>query len=364
MIKALNRKRIPTKTLRQTTDTDFMTEDPQAVLLIPELNTCLTELILFCNKNNIPVIVLHSANTLVPFLTFSGIYGHFYTDERAILQYCISAGKKRLALFGFNNVSPDRDHADAIYNIYPQFTQNDLFQRRDGFDQCFSEFFPRRYEYDAILCANDFIAACLLKKIKLLDDDYAKSRFIIGRSNTYISKLFKTTITSVTYSRDDVVQAVAATYKLLLHNKNHLTSINYLLPTKIFPRESTQHVPLPEKNISLPTVKSLREPQLKFVNTFPQYDEGSDLTKLIELENMFVSFDKLDFQILLYFMKGATNTEIANRLFITPQALQYHTRQMFEHTKTSGKQKFISFISEYISAENLEGYINSPEFLT
>ena len=106
MIKALNRKRIPTKTLRQTTDTDFMTEDPQAVLLIPELNTCLTELILFCNKNNIPVIVLHSANTLVPFLTFSGIYGHSYTDERAILQYCISAGKKRLALFGFNNVSP------------------------------------------------------------------------------------------------------------------------------------------------------------------------------------------------------------------------------------------------------------------
>lgn len=364
MIKALNRKRIPTKTLRQTTDTDFMTEDPQAVLLIPELNTCLTELILFCNKNNIPVIVLHSANTLVPFLTFSGIYGHSYTAERAILQYCISAGKKRLALFGFNNVSPDRDHADAIYNIYPQFTQNDLFQRRDGFDQCFSEFFPRRYEYDAILCANDFIAACLLKKIKLLDDDYAKSRFIIGISNTYISKLFKTTITSVTYSRDDVVQAVAATYKLLLHNKNHLTSINYLLPTKIFPRESTQHVPLPEKNISLPTVKSLREPQLKFVNTFPQYDEGSDLTKLIELENMFVSFDKLDFQILLYFMKGATNTEIANRLFITPQALQYHTRQMFEYTKTSGKQKFISFISEYISAENLESYINSPEFLT
>lgn len=150
----------------------------------------------------------------------------------------------------------------------------------------------------------------------------------------------------------------------MLHNKNHLTSINYLLPTKIFPRESTQHVPLPEKNISLPTVKSLREPQLKFVNTLPKYDEGSELTKLIELENMFVSFDKLDFQILLYFMKGATNTEIANRLFITPQALQYHTRQMFEHTKTSGKQKFISFISEYISAENLEGYINSPEFLT
>lgn len=248
MIKALNRKRIPTKTLRQTTDTDFMTEDPQAVLLIPELNTCLTELILFCNKNNIPVIVLHSANTLVPFLTFSGIYGHSYTDKRAILQYCISAGKKRLALFGFNNVSPDRDHADAIYNIYPQFTQNDLFQRRDGFDQCFSEFFPRRYEYDAILCANDFIAACLLKKIKLLDDDYAKSRFIIGISNTYISKLFKTTITSVTYSRDDVVQAVAATYKLLLHNKNHLTSINYLLHKNISPRKHTACTAAREKH--------------------------------------------------------------------------------------------------------------------
>mgnify|MGYP000000182727 FL=1 len=363
MIKALNRKRIPTKTLRQTSDASFMADDPQAVLLIPEFNASSTELILFCNKNNIPVIVLHSANTLVPFLTFSGIYGHSYTDERAILQYCIGAGKKRLALFGFKNVSPDRDHADAIYNIYPQFTQNDLFQRTAGFEQCFTDFFPRRYEYDAILCANDFIAACLLKKLKQLDDDYAKSRFIIGISNTYISKLFKTTITSVTYSRDDVVQAVAATYRVLLHNKNHLTSINYLLPTKIFPRESTRHIPLPEKNISLPAVKSLREPQLKFAEISQNFNEGADLKQLIVLENMFVTFDKLDFQILLYFMKGATNTEIANRLFITPQALQYHTRQMFEYTKTSGKQKFISLISEYISAENLESYISSPDFL-
>ena len=199
--------------------------------------------------------------------------------------------------------------------------------------------------------------------MKPLDGDYVKSRFIIGISNTFISKLYKETITSVTYSRDDVVQAVAATYRTLLHNKDHLTSINYLLPTKIFPRESTQHTPLTERNVSLPSISGIREPRLKFLNLPSSYQPNSQLETLVELENMFVSFDKLDFQILLYFLRGATNTEIANQLFITPQALQYHTRQMFEFTKTSGKQKFISLISEYISPENLERYINSPEFL-
>lgn len=52
MIKALNRKRIPTKTLRQTSDASFMADDPQAVLLIPEFNASSTELILFCANCN------------------------------------------------------------------------------------------------------------------------------------------------------------------------------------------------------------------------------------------------------------------------------------------------------------------------
>lgn len=104
-----------------------MTEDPDAVFFIPEMNLQLTDCILFCNRHNIPVIVLHISNAYMPFLNFSGIYGNAYENMRLVLKYCIGAGKKRLALFGFNNVFWDRQYAEAIYNLYPDFNQKDFF---------------------------------------------------------------------------------------------------------------------------------------------------------------------------------------------------------------------------------------------
>ena len=87
MIKQLNRKRITTKIIRNISDIKYLLNDPEAVFLIQEMSQPLAESISFCNHHNIPVIVLHTANNLIPFLTFSGVYGHPYENSRMILNF-------------------------------------------------------------------------------------------------------------------------------------------------------------------------------------------------------------------------------------------------------------------------------------
>lgn len=360
-LKSLNTKRIVTKTIRHISYMSIMTEDPDAVFLIPEMNPSLTDCIVFCNRHNIPVIVLHISNSYMPFLNFSGIYGNAYENMRLVLKYCIGAGKKRLALFGFNNVFWDRQYAEAIYNLYPDFNQKDFFQLTTTFEDCFESFFSLKDNYDSILFPNDLIAIAFIQKMNQLDRKYAENRFILGISDMNISKLFFTTITSITYGLDDVLHAVSSIYRSLLRRKNNnsLISVNYQLPPKLFIRDSTHNTPLTATDAVLPRVTEMRKPPLFFEDVTVDYSNEPILGTITMLENLFSSCDKTDFQILLCLLNNMTNAEISKKLFITPQALQYHYHQMFALTGTENKKVFINLISRYISKENLDTFLKT-----
>ncbi len=360
-LKSLNRKRIVTKTIRHVSHITVMTEDPDAVFLIPEMNPALTDCVVFCNRHNIPVIVLHMSNSYMPFLNFSGIYGNAYENMRLVLKYCIGAGKKRLALFGFNNVFWDRQYAEAIYNLYPDFNQKDFFQLTTTFEDCFESFFSLKDNYDSILFPNDLIAIAFIQKMNQLDCKYTKNRFIIGISDTNISKLFFTTITSITYNLDDVLHAVSSIYRSLLRRKNNnsLISVNYQLPPEFFIRNSTHTTPLTATDAVLPRISANRKQNIIFEDKTVSYSDEPSLKPILMLENLFSSCDKTDFQILLCLLNNMTNAEISKKLFITPQALQYHYHQMFELTGTENKKGFITLISKYISKDNLETFIKT-----
>ena len=363
-LKSLNRKRIVTKTIRHISYMSIMTEDPDAVFLIPEMIPSLTDCIVFCNRHNIPVIVLHISNIYMPFLNFSGIYGNAYENMRLVLKYCIGAGKKRLALFGFNNVFWDRQYAEAIYNLYPDFNQKDFFQLTTTFEDCFEGFFSLKDNYDSILFPNDFIAIAFIQKMNQLDRKYTENRFILGISDNIISKLFFTTITSITYDLDDVLHAVSSIYRSLLRRKNNnsLISVNYQLPPELFIRHSTHNTPLTATDAVLPRVTEMRKPPLSFEDVTVDYFDEPILGTIAMLENLFSSFNKLDFQILLCLLNNITNAEISKKLFITPQTLQYHYHQMFELTSTESKRKFIKLVSKYIFKDNLEKFLESNSF--
>lgn len=362
MLRALNRKRIKTKIIKDISEIKIMQTDPEAVFAIQHLNESVKNAIIFCNRHNIPVIILHSSNADTPHLLFSSVYGHPYENSRAIIRYLIYGGKRRLALFGFNNTVIDKNYAEAIYALFPSFSQQNLFQITSNLDECFERFFTERYNYDSILFANDFIGIAFLNKIAQLDPDYPNNRFLIGISDTLLSKLYHYPLTSLTYNQKSVMNSVASAYHTILRNKNQIACVNYLLMPEIFPRQSTQNLHLPNHDIVLPHITDNLKPQLKYNKYHYDYAESSILTKILSIENLLSSFNHEKFLIFYYIFIGKSNLEITETLHINSRTLHYHTSQMYNHLGVSNKREFSKILSPYISKENLCQFINADSY--
>lgn len=96
-----------------------------------------------------------------------------------------------------------------------------------------------------------------------IDLEYIKKRFLIGISDTFISKIYHTTITSLTYSQNALIAAVASIYRILSRNKNQTAGINYLLPSEIFARQSTEYFSAPTYDVVLPHISNIKNRNLR-----------------------------------------------------------------------------------------------------
>lgn len=364
MLRSLNRKRIKTKIIKDIDDIQIMVTDPEAVFVIQQMSELNKGTIIFCNRHDIPVIVLHASNADTPNLLFNSVYGHPYENSRAIIRYLIHGGKHRLALFGFNNNIVDKNYAKAIYALLPSFNQQDFFQVTSDFDECFDRFFTERNKYDSILFANDLIGIAFIDKMLRIVPDYPNGRFLIGISDTLLSKLYHYPLTSLTYNQKSVINSVSSAYRTILHNKGQIASMDYLLPPEIFPRESTQNIPLPTCNIVLPHIQSDMKPQLKFEKYHFEYSKSPIINRILTIENLLSSFDQEKFLLFYYIFIGESNLDIADALHINPRTLHYHTSQMYKNLGVMNKKEFSKMLSQYISKENLYKFINTSVLMS
>lgn len=359
-VKALNQKRIPTRSISNISDLSTLLSDNQSVFLIPYGITPPTlKAIEFCNNNNIPVIAMHNIPEFAPEYIYSSTGSNNWILFSKIISYFKMHGKTGIAYFGINpNSKSDLVKAHHLYNMYQPFTTNDLFFIKENFSDCFSSFVDKRNEYDAVICPNDFIAVALMKKLSKIDPDYIKSHFIIGFMDSYISKLYHTSVTSVTYDIKAVLKAISTIYRTLTRDRHNFNSVNIQLPNLINVRDSTQNAPLSEGHSLYKNLSDSRPPILfPDFNDFT-YENDPEMSIILQIENMFENISRIDFCIIYEILSGSTNRTISEKLFISQQTLQYHTSHMFSAINAKTKSDFINIISSYVSTANLGKFIS------
>lgn len=359
-VKALNQKRIPTRSISNISDLSTLLSDNQSVFLIPYGITPPTlKAIEFCNNNNIPVIAMHNIPEFAPEYIYSSTGSNNWILFSKIISYFKMHGKTGIAYFGINpNSKSDLVKAHHLYNMYQPFTTNDLFLIKENFSDCFSSFIDKRNEYDAVICPNDFIAVALMKKLSKIDPDYIKSHFIIGFMDSYISKLYHTSVTSVTYDIKAVIKAISTIYRSLTRDRQSFNSINIQLPNLINVRDSTQNAPLSEGHSLYKNLSDSRPPILfPDFNDFT-YENDPEMSIILQIENMFENISQIDFCIIYEILSGSTNKTISEKLFISQQTLQYHTSHIFSAVNAKTKSDFINIISSYVSTANLGKFIS------
>lgn len=166
---------------------------------------------------------MHNIPDFAPEYIYSSTGSNNWVLFAKIISYFKKHGKTRIAYFGINpNSQSDLVKVHHLYNMYLPFTSEDLFCINKSFSECFEGFVEKRNNYDAIICPNDFIAVALMKKLLPIDSDYVKSHFIIGFMDSYISKLYHTPVTSVTYDIKAVLKAISNIYRTLNRDRHML----------------------------------------------------------------------------------------------------------------------------------------------
>jgi len=357
-IKSLNQKRIPTIVFENIEDVPEIFTDSEAVLLVAHgLNENNKHCVKICNENGIPVIMLHDKSKRHYKYIYSLITDNDDITASMVYSYFKSNGKEKIAFFGFYaNSESDTSKIDAFYKVDLNFSSDDVFHIKSGFDECMKDFWEHRYEYDGVFFPNDFVAIAFLNYFKNNEPSYIEKRFFIGFSDTIMAKLFHISVSSITYTSETVKSAVLQIYRCLINKKNVFNCISIDLKSSLIPRDSTQKRAL--TNFDFFTTRIKRKGSMSF-DDVEEYDHKTDpaLKDIFLLENLLLNAKTVDLLIIYMFLKGYSNTMITNKLFLTPQSLSTHKNNYFRQTGCKDKNEFVKLLSKYISQNHFEEYI-------
>ncbi len=357
-IKSLNQKRIPTIVFENIEDIPEIFTDSKAVLLVPHgLNENNEHCVKICNENGIPVILLHDKSKKHYKYIYNSIADNDDITASTIYRYFKANGKERIAFFGFYaNSEHDISKIDAFYKVNLNFSHQDVFHIKSGFNECIKDFWEHRYEYDGVYFPNDFIAIAFLNYFRNNEPTYMENRFFLGVSDTIMARLFHISLSSITYSAEAVRAAVMQIYRCLTNNRNDFNCISIDLKNVLIPRDSTQKRALTNGDFMLPRRK--RSASMNF-DEVDKYDHKIDpaLQEIFVLENLLSNVKTMDILIIYMFLKGYSNSATSNKLFLTPQSLNAHKNNFFKQTGCKDKSEFVKLLSKYISIKNLEEYI-------
>ncbi len=357
-IKSLNQKRIPTIVFEDIEEIPEIFTDSKAVLLVAHgLNENNEHCVKICNENGIPVILLHDKSKKHYKYIYNSIADNDDITASMIYRYFKANGKEKIAFFGFYaNSEHDVSKTDAFYKVNLNFTHQDVFHIKSGFNECMNDFWEHRYEYDGVYFPNDFIAIAFLNYFRNNEPAYFEDRFFLGVSDTIMARLFYISLSSVTYSSEAVRAAVMQIYRCLTNNRNDFNCISIDLKNVLIPRDSTQKRTLTNADFILPRRK--RSASMNF-DEVPQYDHKTDpaLQEIFVLENLLLNAKTMDMLIIYMFLKGYSNNTTTNKLYLTPQSLNTHKNNFFKKAGCKDKSDFVKLLSKYISPKHLEEYI-------
>ncbi len=363
LTKKLSYKKINIKIISTVDEAYTIFEDKDAVLFIPYKGTnYYAQLIEDCNKCNVPVIIVKD-----DYIDFYNFYCCAITDNlnyyfKTLLTYFNQYQKSSVAVFGANiSSASDKQKIVGLYYTIPEFTSDDVYYKKQFIKDCFEEFFPKRYNYDSIVCAHDFCAMAFIKLMQENDPDYLKDRFVLGFSDTLLSRLYSTPITTTAYNLDDLVNAVHSIYLILKKSNSKKIAYNAKLECHLIARDSTYSLPVdPEFSVN---VTYHTKPEF----VFPPYIVDSNffddeiISDYLKIDDFITSITVTELKIVYYILNKMSKFEIANELLISEHTVKVYQKRIYLKAGVSGKQELYDLMAPNINLNYLKDYINECE---
>lgn len=271
-------------------------------------------------------------------MTYSTVCSDTSGSMQHLVDTLVGSGRGRIALYGVNPHSvSDKSRQEGFYAAAKKQNQEDVYINDGSLEQCFRSFRGRLSTYDAVICANDFAAISLVRKLLQETPEELERLLIVGCAETRLTEYFNRYVLSIRVNFLEYGRAAVMLLENLKRNP-YLSHIVMAIRWDFSPLTSLQNLSgiRSEAKISaLPTSKDV-------------FYQDQELHNMLQLERLLNECDDVDREVLQRLLQGQSYEAIAEECFVTISTIKYRVKKMIGISQTSGRGEMLALLREFL----------------
>lgn len=266
----------------------------------------------------------------------SSVMMDIHSSMQLAVDYLHSLGRKNLALFGVNpSASSDPWRARRFQELTGRAEH--IFQLQPTMEDAFNRFYEAIGQYDGVICASDYAAVSLVRRLRERSFPVPEKLYIVGYGDMFLSRLSSPSITSISDDYENFGRAALSICSLVEKNET-VSVINILLNSRLHIRQTTENRPY------IPTNQPTAEPQLPE----NQFFRDPEIAGLARLETLFNQCDETDFSLLQLLLQEASYASLAKQCFISESAAKYRVKKMQKLCGVNSREELVRYIGKIL----------------
>ena len=302
------------------------------VLIVGNTESWLTDTVQLILSIGAKPIIVNASMTPSLRMCCSGVVFDIEEGLRSCEKYLRQTGRDRIALLGINPSSV----ADQLkYNAF--FSKKDIVYSLGSIEDCVSDFVKNLpgTAYNAVLCANDTVAICLMHQLVSAGYHVTDEIAIMGIGNSYLGANLEIPLTSLSFDYHEMgVQAVSL-YRALAHKvlSGHIT---ISLPCTQIVRAST------------PRITASQEDPVNSRIENEHYFSGNLVDDILQIEDLLQKVTPIDREIILALLQNNSIENISDRIFLTPRGVRYRLERILKKYGIASRNDLVQMLSKVI----------------
>ncbi|MBQ9355084.1 MAG: LacI family DNA-binding transcriptional regulator [Clostridia bacterium] len=334
LITALRQKRIAFCELCDTYDKGL-----DAVFIIASDREWTVSAITQLNRIGVKPIVICNQSENLSGCIYSCVCSDINASMKNLLDTLKYRGKSRVALYGINTDSiPDISRVDSLFNWRSQYFETmNIFNNNGSLEKCFNDFYPHISEFDAIICANDFAAISLVRRLHEAKPEKLKDLCIISCAQTQLSNYYRKYILSLNMNFEQYGKAAVYVY---IATQKH-AYISEMTVKVLWSLESNEPLQLSDSV------------QLNLKSSADSFYSDNELAEMLIVDRILKSADDIEKTIIDCLTKNEKTEKIADVCFLTAGAVKYRINKMVASSGAKDRKEMVALLKKYIYQGNL-----------
>lgn len=315
---------------------DQVFSETETVFIIASNRKWIISSIKQLNKIGVHPILISNQSEEFSKCIYSSVCSDINASMKSLFDKLQILNKSKIALYGINTESSsDLSRVDGLLDWFTHdFDSIQIFRNNGSLENCFNNFYSHVDKFDTVICANDFAAISLVKRLNRTEPNKLEKLHIISCAQSPISKYYRNYIDSINLNFEQYGKAAVYVFNAI--NKHKYISGISLKVLWTFDDGSS----------SLLTTKNTYDFMLE-----PSEDlfyDDPELNEMLIVEKALAYSDEIETKILIFSINGYTIDKISELCYLSQETIKYKINKIVTNSGAKNKKELISNLKNYI----------------